>query len=124
MADIDDLAVQLANDTGYSIGNQLFKGNLPPVPDNAIALIKNRGMQPNRYLPEYSPMFQVLIRDDSYSHGETMLKKVRDSLQRKDNVQLGSTFFQYILVVAEGGWIHRDESGRDMWSINFQCQTR
>jgi hypothetical protein len=125
MSAIDDLGIQLANDTGYSVGNQLFKGNLPPVPDKAIAILNRIGEQPNPYIPTKSnPMFQVLVRDTSYSNGVAMLAKVRQSLEAKTPQTIGSTYFYYIIAVAEGGWIGRDENGRDMWSINFKCQIR
>lgn len=125
MSAIDDLGIQLANDTGYSVGNQLFKGNLPPTPDNAVAIINRIGIMPNPDIPENSnPMFQILVRDTSYSHGVATLAKVRQSLEAKTPTTIGSTYFYYILAVAEGGWIGRDDNGRDQWSINFKCQIR
>lgn len=124
MSAIDDLAIQLSNDTGYSIGNQLYKGNLPPIPDNAIAIIGRVGVQPSKYIPEKNPAFQVLIRDTSYANGDAMLARVRASLQTKTPQTIGSTYFFYIYAIAEGGWIYRDDNGRDLWSINFQCMTR
>jgi hypothetical protein len=124
MSAIDDLAIQLANDTGYSVGNKLFKGNMPPTPDSCIAIINRMGIQPSKYLPEKNPGFQVLIRDTSYPNGESMLARVRSSLQSKTPQTIGSTYFFYIYVMAEGGWIGRDDLGRDLWSINFQTMTR
>lgn len=122
---IDDLATQLSNDTGYSIGNQLFEGNLPPTPDKAIAIISRQGATPNHYLPEQQmPAFQILIRDTNYANGVTMLNKVRTSLEAKTPTIIGSTYFFYILANAEGGWIGRDDLGRDMWSLNISCKTR
>lgn len=125
MSAIDDLAIQLANDTGYSVGNKLFKGNLPPIPDQAVAILNTIGQAPDPYLPETSsPMFQVLVRDNSYPSGVSILAKVRQSLEAKTPQTIGSTYFFYILAISEGGWIGRDDVGRDMWSINFKCQIR
>lgn len=125
MSAIDDLAIQLANDTGYSVGNQLYKGNMPPIPDSCVAIVGRPGMKPNAYIPaEKAPAFQVLVRDVSYSSGEAILAKVRASLQSKTPQTIGSTYFFYINATAEGGWIGRDETGRDLWSINFQTMIR
>lgn len=125
MSAIDDLAIQVANDTSYSIGNQLFKANLPPTPDKAIAILNRIGEQPNPYIPTKSnPMFQVLIRDTSYASGVAKLAQVRQSLEARTPQFIGSTYFMYIIAMSEGGWIGRDDLGRDQWSINFKCQIR
>lgn len=125
MSAIDDLAIQLANDTGYSIGNRLFKANLPPIPDAAIAILNRIGEQPNPYIPEKSnPMFQVLVRDTNYAAGVAILARVRQSLEAKTPTTIGSTYFYYIIALSEGGWIGRDDNGRDQWSMNFKCQIR
>lgn len=125
MSYIDDLAIQLSNDTGYSIGNQLFESNLPPTPDSCVAIISRQGYQPNFDLPaSKTPGFQVLIRDVNYSNGESILARVRASLQSKTPATIGSTYFYFIYAVAEGDWIGRDDLGRDLWSINFQAMIR
>lgn len=121
---LDDLAVQLANDTQYSIGNALFKSYLPDSPDNCIAIIETGGLEPDKELPTKEPTFQVIIRGTSYNSARSKMLQVRSSLHQRKNEFIGSTFFFFILLTAEGGHIGRDDLGRDEFSLNFRARTR
>lgn len=120
----DDIA-QYINDNAIGVlGTNLFEGNLPDTPDNAIVVIETGGTQPDRDLPLRSPTFQVYIRNVSYSSGRTKLEAVRALLHQLSNKTIGGTYFYYILAISEGGHVGRDDNSRDLFSINFQCKTR
>jgi hypothetical protein len=123
---IKDIADYLEDKSIGTVGTDLFVGYLPPTPASAMAVIDTGGTTPDPYIPHKSPTFQVLIRSDTFTAGKTKLDSVRTELHQLDNVtlQTDQTFVYYILAISEGGHIGRDESGRDLFSINFKTLTR
>lgn len=123
---IEQVAQALSNAGLGTIGTNIFLGNLPETPDNAILVLNTGGYQPSVDIPNKRPTFQVLIRNTDYEAGENNLSTVRSTLHQHRNAVLvtGQTYFYYIYAVSEGGNIGRDENGRDMFSINFYCYTR
>lgn len=132
MALIDDVAQHLHNQGIASLGTTLFQSYMPDKGgdtenyDNLVAVYDTGGLLPDPYLPTKEPTFQIMIRNTSYATGKSKLDAVRTALHQQQNVQLvpNGTFFYFILAQSEGGHLGRDESGRDLFSINFRCRTR
>lgn len=108
-------------------GLDVFRGYLPDdVASTAFAVIETGGMDADVDLPLKDPTFQVLIRSETYDAGKNKLDSIRDALHqfRGQVLGTGTIFFHFIYALAEGGYIGRDERGRDMFSINFHAKTR
>lgn len=122
---IDELAQHIHNNGIGILGTSLFKGYLPPDPDTAIAVIDTGGLQPDLDVPVNNPTFQVMIRSNLYTTGKSKLDSIMTAFHKK-SAQLvpNGTHFYYIFAIAEGGHIGRDETGRDLFSINFLCKIR
>lgn len=123
---IEELAQHIHNQGIGSLATNLFRNYLPDSPDIAMCVIDTGGTQPDEYLPTKEPTFQVYIRNTTYSAGKTKLDAIRSAFHQQQNVSLinGETFFYFIMAISEGGYLGRDERGRDLFSINFRCRTR
>lgn len=122
---IEQVATYLADDLSLGTpGTDIFIGYLPDTPDAAIAVLDTGGTEPSPFIPNKTPTFQVMIRDVDYDTGKAVLDSVRGLHQKVGELVTSETYFYYILAIAEGGHIGRDEAGRDLFSINFRTKTR
>lgn len=130
---IDEVAQFLeANSIGvYSsnTGRNIFTTNLPDadnVEDNALCIYDTTGLPPNIDIPLSSPSFQILIRDKEADTGSARTKALRDLLGRQYNFTFitNGTYIYSCNLVSNGGHIGKDDKGRDLFSLNFQCKIR
>lgn len=123
---IDDIGQDLHNQAIGVLGTTLFKTYLPESPDAALAVLDTGGIAPSVDLPIKEPTFQIFIRSTSYALGRAKLDLIRARYHQQRAVQLvpNGIYFYYIYAIAEGGHLGKDESGRDLFSINFRCKTR
>ena len=123
---IDEVAQYLAENEVGTLGSSIFEGYLPEQEGTTIAVMNTGGLQPDIYLPTKEPTFQVFIRTNDYETGLTKLDLVRELLHQQNNVQLvdDGIYFYFIFATAEGGHVGRDDTGRDLFSINFRARTR
>ncbi len=123
---IDDIAQYLANNGVGVLGTTLFESFLPPLPDNAVAILETGGTHPPVDLPLLTPSFQVLVRSTAYDVGRTQFDLIRSLLHNQYNLQFipGGIYFYYTRLIADGGHIGQDGNGRDMWSSNYECLRR
>ena len=123
---VEQVAQALSNAGLGTIGQEIFLNFQPEEPDNSIVVINTGGVQPSIDYPDKMPTFQVLIRNTNTETGTGQVDTVRDTLHQFRNAVLvsGQTYFYYIYLIAEGGYIGRDTNGRDMFSLNFQTKTR
>lgn len=124
MSLVSDVAIYLQTESIGTLGTNLFYSYLPANVEAGVVVLDTGGPQPDPYLPTKEPTFQVLVRAASYDAGKTKLDAVRTALHQVVNETIGSTYFYFILAMSEGGHIGLDESGRDLFSINFHCRTR
>ncbi|HYD35555.1 MAG TPA: minor capsid protein [Vitreimonas sp.] len=119
--------VDYLDDQGIgTTGTNLFEGYIPDAPDTCIAVLNTGGTRPDPDIPTKSPTFQVFIRATSFAAGQSRLDQVREALHRQSNIEFvtDETYVYYVLALAEGGHVGRDENGRDLFSINFKALTR
>lgn len=123
---ISEVAAYLQTQGIGTLNTDLFYAYLPGDIDDGIAVIDTGGMLPDEDLPTKEPTFQVLIRSSSYAAGKAKMDLVRSALHQVKNSILGTgtIYFYFILAMAEGGHIGRNESGLDEFSINFRARTR
>lgn len=124
---IDEIAQYLiTNGAGTALGTDVFEGYLPPDPDVAYTILDTSGRTPSIYVPLKNPTFQVLIRDVVYNSGKDTLNSIFSLLH---NFYMNSFIVNGIFVlrcnaVSQGGHIGQDPKGRDLFSINFETETR
>lgn len=124
---IDDVATYLQNSNiGLTLGTNLFEGFLPPNPNVAVSVLETTGSKPNIDVPLYEPSFQILVRHTEIDLGQTLCDQIRNLLHRQYNLQLVSNgiYFYWIRLIAQGGHIGQDQTGRDMFSMNFETLRR
>jgi len=123
---INDVADYLAEEGIGTVATDIFCGYLPDETADCIAVLDTGGSEPDKDIPTKEPTFQVMIRASDYSAGKAQLDAVRAALHRSANISLvsGETYFYFILAIAEGGHLGRDDGGRDLFSINFRARTR
>lgn len=124
MSLISDIATQLATAGVGTVATDIFYSSAPDSPAALVAVLDTGGAEPDKYLPTKEPTFQVYVRSSSYALGKAKLDAIRTALHQKANVTYGLTYFYFILAMAEGGHIGKDEQGRDEFTINFRCRTR
>lgn len=124
MSLISDLAQHLHNNGIGSLADSIYYGYSPADKEVVIAVLDTGGLEPDKYIPTNEPTFQIFIRDISYDAGKAKLDAVRALLHRLANQLVGSTYFYFILAIAEGGHLGRDDAGLDLFSINFRARTR
>lgn len=122
------IAEEIATDLqGQGIGTlsiDLFIGNLPNEPDNAVVVIDTGSLEPDKYLPFSRTTFQILVRNKTYAQGRAKLEAIKLRLHQLANIVMGEKHVFYILANSDGGHVGRDDSGRELFSINFRTETR
>lgn len=122
---IDDLAQDLSNAGLGTIGQNIFKSYLPDADNEAIAILDTGGPKPDANISSMkNPMFQIIIRANTYAAGKSTVDAIRSRLHGVQNRTIGSTYFYFIHAQSEGGHIGRNERGQDEFSMNFICKMR
>ena len=124
----DDVADYLTTAAGGShgtVGTDIFVGKLVDSPNDQIAVFPTGGGAPSAYIADiHEPTFQVLIRNDDFDAGNTILRSVRTALHKKINLTLTNFVALNILAASEGGAIGQDERGLYEFTINFSAKVR
>lgn len=110
-------------------GVDIFRAFLPDDDDLTGTIICVRdtgGVAPDNELAILNPTFQIFIRADTYDAGNSKLIAIRNALHQFKGQVLGTgtIFFFFIHAQSSGGYLGRDEKGRDTFSINFIGKTR
>lgn len=100
--------------------SNVYLGNLPDSPDNAVAIIPTGGFSRDLYFGNDSdlrePTFQIIVRNTSYATGETLCETILGLLSGKTTTRI-KMIQQMSDVISLG----RDQNNRPNWSINFRC---
>jgi len=118
---LDDIAFYLQQKGIGTIGTDIFKGQLPATPDNAIALFEYAG-EPQDLTDanlEY-PGLQVLVRNKSYASGRQKIEQLKNDLHGITETTINNV--RYLLIQAKQSpeALPRDENGRAIFVVNFR----
>lgn len=118
---LDDIALYLQQKGIGIIGTDIFKGQLPASPDNAIALFEYAG-EPQDLTDanlEY-PSLQVMVRNKNYAAGRQKIEQVRNTLHGLAETTINNV--RYLLIQAKQSpeVLPRDENGRAIFVCNFR----
>lgn len=120
----DYLATSPAPDLG-TVATDIFIGELPPDPDNCIAIFGLPGsvIGDQREVPSLQfPRFQVIVRNKDYDLGAAKLQDVRTKLHGLYGVDTGTYRMLRCHAEQEGGPIGSDDQNRFEFSINFVAE--
>lgn len=123
---IDEIAQYLAANGIGTLGTNIFEGDMPTTPDACICIYETTGLAAEHDIPLHSPSFQVMIRNTELDLGQAVAFSIRNLLHNQYNLQFATngTYVYSCNLIAEGGHIGRDDNGRDLFSLNFQCKVR
>lgn len=126
MADfIDEIGDYLATAGVGTVATNIFIGELPPDPDNCVALFGLPGqvIGDQREVPSLQfPRVQALIRNKSYDLASDKMQAVRTALHGKYGLLLPNWRVLRIHAEQEGGPIGTDDQDRFEFSINFVAE--
>lgn len=120
---LNDIARYLQDSGVGTVGTDIFKSYLPDSPKSCVAVIDTGGPEQDADINHDLCTFQVIVRNTSYTTGDTKIQLIKDSLHRVQNRTIGTGFYYYILAISRGGHIGvNPKNGLDEWSINFRCR--
>lgn len=108
-----------------TVGTDIFNEELPPDPNNCIAIFGLPGtvIGDQREVASLTfPRFQVLVRNTDFAAGSTVLKNVRTKLHGQYGLILPSWRVLRLHAEQEGGPIGSDDQNRFEFSINFVAE--
>lgn len=113
--------------TDYGISYSIFLGNMPPEPDNCIALFEYAGLQPEDGYTK-TPALQILLRTTSYPDGYAQMDAASNALEAigletgslPGGVEINGTVYLRAYSTASGiNPLGKDENGCHIMSKNF-----
>lgn len=110
---LDDIATYLEAKGIVTVGTDLFKGELPEIPDNCVALFEYAGQPPEIPTAIDYPGLQVRVRDKSYSAARAKTDAIYKLLHTLANTTLSGTRYLSIFAVQSSPVpLGRDSSNR------------
>jgi len=118
--DIKDMLEDSSSGLGLVAGTDLFLNTQPSEPNNVVVLIDSGGMGQLQYNME-RPNLQVIVRNNVYLTGYTLIKDIKYYLHEKRNGETrNGTRYISILCRSEIGFLRTDRKNRFEFSLNFQ----
>lgn len=120
MALLEDMKTLIA-----AIETNIKIGEMPDVPDNAIALFRSGGADPTHSFESRlfsNPTFQVRVRNISYAMAETKAQQVALALDGLTEQTINGTRYISIMQQSDLLPIGKDSKGRSEFTLNFQAR--
>lgn len=108
-----------------TVATDIFIGELPPDPDNCVALFGLPGQvigDQREVASLQFPRFQVIVRNKSYDLASAKMQDVRTKLHNKYGLDLPTWRVLRLHAEQEGGPIGSDDQNRFEFSINFVAE--
>lgn len=108
-----------------SIGSNIFLGQLPASPDNAVVLYPTGGYPQLLPLPDIKATAQVLVRDTNYQAGYSQIWQIFNLLDKGSSRFLQAPSGRKMVVQAKQPpeFLERDESNRCIFVFNLDVWT-
>lgn len=126
MGMLDDLGAYLDTNSSLVLGTDLFLGVLPEIPSNCVALFENSGVSPDFTLGTNNlpilerPELQVIVRNGSYSTGNTLADTIYRVFTQITNQTINSVNYLRIQAIASPSVMDRDSNRRVLFTTNFR----
>lgn len=95
---LDDIATYLQTGGVGTVGTDLFKGELPPDPDNCVAIYEYAGQPPFVSVDIDRPGLQVRVRNKGYAQARAKIDQIYLLLHALANTTINGT--RYLIVRA------------------------
>lgn len=117
---LDDITTYLVQKGVGTFGTDIFINELPPKPDDCIALFEYAGEPPDLHWNGEYPGLQVICRGKKYNACRAKIELVRSTLHGVTEETINGT--RYLLIQAKQSpeTLGKDESGRRLFVINFR----
>ncbi len=117
---LDDIKDYLETNNIGTFGADLFIGQLPPSPDDCIALFEYAGEPPDLHWPGEYPGLQVICRGNKYNACRGKIELVKNTLHGVTEEIINGT--RYLLIQARQSpeSMGKDENGRQLFVINLR----
>lgn len=107
---LDDIATYLQAGGVGTIGTDLFKGELPPDPDNCVAIYEYAGQPPLVSVNIDRPGLQVRVRNQGYAQARAKIEQVYLLLHALANTTLSGERYLIIRAVQSPFSMGRDSN--------------
>lgn len=124
---ISEIAEYLEDQGHGTVGKDIYLGKFNDTRDNQVMVRDTGGLEPDAHLPLYQRTVQIMIRNKSYTTGETLARAIRDDLHNRfwTDVVTGGTNFQLrSSALQEPASLGQDGKKRYEWTCNFLFLTR
>ncbi|MCL6611179.1 MAG: minor capsid protein [Peptococcaceae bacterium] len=123
---IRDIAQILQTNGIGALGVDIFLGQLPASPDNAVVLYPTGGFAQDLPLPDVKMTAQVLVRDKSYQAGYERIWRIFNLLDGGESrfIEAPSGRKMVAQAMQPPFFLERDENGRSVFVFNVSIITR
>lgn len=104
---IEEVA-QLLQDEGIVTADNIFIGNLPDEPVNAILLTTGASLDQDKYIDVYNIVIDVWGRNSSFADGYDIVQEVFELLHRKSNFDLANYHIYFAQAIGSVEDLDRD----------------
>lgn len=102
-------------------GGDMFVGELPNEPDNAILLVTAPSDPPDQYLETQYLTIDVWVRNKSTQAAYVKLEDIYKFLHRKANFDLASYYVHFVHAVSSEDDMEKDASKRKLFRQSYRC---
>ncbi len=118
---LDEIATFLQAQSLGTVGTDLFKGHLPPGPDDCVVIYETGGFEPELAAALDHPTFQVLCRARDYQTARNKAESIYSQLHGLTETVLSSRRYLLIRAMQTPTSIGQDESFRHEVSTNYHA---
>lgn len=124
--DIKDM-LEAESSLGLTFQTNLFVARQPSSPDNCVT-VKDTPAGPVQlsisYVDYYYPTFQVVVRDNDYLTGWSLIEDIVTSLHGRADEVWNSTYYTVIRCISGPAELEYDKNERYILIVNFNAQRR
>ena len=119
---IDELAIYLENQEYGEKGTDIFIDTFPETATNCIVIYTTGGFPPRVDINHDETTYQFMVRNSSYSTGQTKINNIKNEFHNKTLTLDTSTV--YGKATSDIGYLGKDEGNYHRFVINFSFKHR
>ena len=115
-----DIATYLSTSTStWTLGTNIFAGNMPYTPNTCCSVTQTQGLPPQKTTDMEFPGFQVKVRAAAYTTAQSLINDIFDALHRLTNTTMSGRVYYWIEAQGGPSYLGRDQANRALFSCNF-----
>lgn len=104
-----------------TLSTDIFVGGEPKLPDTCITAYDTGGTHANADAGLWDTTFQIRVRSHSYLEGYALTEQIRDLLLNPTSRIIEDWYYTGFWLISDIAKIGRDESDRELFTVNFRC---